>query len=62
MTLFGATVGQDATISGTASPLAPLVIGNTIRGALNCEGNAAAPANAGSNNTAKPATGQCSGV
>ena len=61
VTLFGATVGQDATISGTTSPVAPLVIGNTIKGALSCTGNATAPDNAGSKNIAKSATGQCRG-
>ena len=61
VTLFGATVGQDATISGTTSPLAPLVIGNTIRGALNCADNVSAPVNASSKNTAKSASGQCGG-
>ena len=60
VTLFGATV-RDVTISGTTSPLAPLVIGNTIKGALNCAGNASAPVNGGSKNTSKSATGQCGG-
>jgi len=59
VTIFGSTVGQDATIADTKSPLAPLVIGNTIKGALNCSGNASAPTNGGSKNTARTVTGQC---
>jgi hypothetical protein len=61
VTIFAATVGQDATVSGTTSPLAPLVIGNTIKGALTCAENASAPVTAGSKNAAKSATGQCGG-
>jgi hypothetical protein len=57
VTIFGTTVGQDATIAGTMSPHAPLVIGNTIKGALGCTGNATAPATAGSKNTARTLTG-----
>lgn len=61
VTLFGATVGQDATISGTTSPVAPLVIGNTISGGLSCTGNATAVDSAGSKNVAKSVSGQCGG-
>jgi hypothetical protein len=61
VTIFGATVGQNATVSGTTSPLAPLVIGNTIKGTLTCAGNATAPDDAGARNTAKSVAGQCGG-
>ena len=61
VTLFGVTASH-ATISGTTSPLAPLIIGNTIKGTLNCAGNASAPINAGSKNTSTSATGQCGGL
>ena len=60
VTLFGVTASQ-ATISGTTSAVAPLIIGNTFKGALNCAGNASAPVNGGSKNTSKSATGQCGG-
>ena len=62
LTLFGSTLGADATISGnkTAKPI--LLAGNIVSGALACTGNSAPPVNGGTpNSLKKPATGQCAG-
>jgi hypothetical protein len=59
VTIFGATIGQDATVADSKTPKAPLVIGNTIKGTLGCSGNSTAPSDGGSKNAAKAISGQC---
>jgi hypothetical protein len=63
VTVFGATAGQDATVSDNPTAKAPLIIGSTFRGALACSGNTAPPANGGTKNlVTRGATGQCGGL
>jgi hypothetical protein len=59
VTIFGVTTG-DVSVAGTKSVRPALIHGNTIRGALSCTGNTAAPETRATPNTiAKNATGQC---
>ena len=62
LTLFGSTLGADATISGSKTAKPILLAGNIVSGALACTGNSAPPVNGGTPNSfRKPATGQCAG-
>ncbi len=62
VTMFGSTVGGNATISGNKTPRPILLAGNILGAALACTGNNAAPENGGTpNSIKKPATGQCVG-
>lgn len=62
VTIFGSTVTADAVISSNKTSAPILMVGNTMRGAVACAGNSAAPVNGGTPNTfARSATGQCQG-
>jgi hypothetical protein len=63
VTLFGATISGEASLTNNKTSQPAGIIGNSITGPLACTGNSVAPANGGTPNTLKRgATGQCAGM